>query len=66
MGIQPHFCCGETAGWITMQLDTEVGLDRGHVVLDGAQLPPTERGTAAPHILADVSCGQTVTHLSSC
>jgi len=27
-------------------LGTEVGLDQGHIVLDGAS--PTERGTAAP------------------
>ena len=26
----------------------EVGLSPGHIVLDGAQLPSPERGTAAP------------------
>ena len=24
--------CGQTVGWIKMKLDTEVGLDRGHIV----------------------------------
>jgi len=35
------------AVWIKMPLDTEVDLGPGHIVFDGAQLPP-ERGTAAP------------------
>jgi len=30
-----------------MPLGTEVDLISGHVVLDGTQLPPPERGTAA-------------------
>ena len=30
-----------------MPLDTEVDLGPGHIVFDGAQIPP-ERGTAAP------------------
>jgi len=32
--------CGQTAGWIKMPLDTEVGLGPGHIVLGGTQLPP--------------------------
>ena len=38
--------CGQTVGWIKMPLKIEVGLDPGHIVLDGdphpkgAQLPP--------------------------
>ena len=32
--------CNETVGWIKMKLGTEVGLSPGHIVLDGAQLPP--------------------------
>ena len=42
-----HVCCGETAGWIKMQLGTDVGLSPGHTVLGdpaplpkGAQPPP--------------------------
>ena len=34
-------CCGQTAGWIKMQLGTEVGLGPGHTVLDGDPAPPT-------------------------
>jgi len=29
-----HVCCGQTAGWITMPLGTEVGLDPDGVVLE--------------------------------
>jgi len=35
-------------GWIKTPLGTEVGLDPGHVVLDGDPALPPERGTAAP------------------
>ena len=31
--------CGQTAGWIKMALDTEVGLGPGHIVLDGEPAP---------------------------
>jgi len=48
-----------------MPLGTEVGLGPGHIVLDGDLAPP-EWGTAAPHFLASVYCGQTVAHLSNC
>jgi len=41
-------CCGQTARWIKMPLDTEVGLGPGHTVLDGDPAPPMERGIAAP------------------
>jgi len=63
-GIAPifaPFCCGQTAGWITMSLGTEVGLDPGdrHIALDGD--PAHQKGgTAAPQFLAHVCCGQTV------
>ena len=30
-----------------MPLGMEVGLGRGHIVLDGDQLPPRKKGTAA-------------------
>jgi len=35
-----HVYCGKTAGWIKIPLRIEVGLGPGHIVLDGAQLPP--------------------------
>jgi len=50
-------------GWIKMPLDTDVDLGPGHIVFDGAQLPP-DRGTAAPLSLTCVCCRQTVAHLS--
>jgi len=40
--------CGQTVGWIRMLLGTELGLGPGDILLDETQLPPTERGTAAP------------------
>jgi len=44
----------------------EVDLSPGHIVLDGAQLPPPERGTIAHFFSAHVYCGQTVAHLRYC
>jgi len=38
--------CGQTVGWIKMKLGTEVGLDPGDIVLDGAQLP--QKGAQQP------------------
>ena len=38
--------CGRTAKWIKMPLGTEVGLGRGHIVLDGDPAPPPQRGIA--------------------
>jgi len=32
--------CGQTVGWIKMKLSIRVGLDPGHVVLDGDPAPP--------------------------
>jgi len=40
--------CGQTVGWIKMKLGREVGLDLGHIMLDGTQLP--KRGTVPPLI----------------
>jgi len=51
-----HVCCGQTAGWIKISLGMEVGLCRGHIVLDGD--PPPQRGTAPSQFLAHVCCGQ--------
>ena len=33
-----------------MELGMQVGLGPGHTVLDGDPAPPTDRGTATPHI----------------
>ena len=33
-------------GWIKMNLDVEVGLCPGHIVLDGDPAPPPQRGTS--------------------
>jgi len=30
-----HVCCGQTAGWIKLQLGMEIGLGPGDIVLDG-------------------------------
>jgi len=43
-----HVYCGQTAGWITMPLGTQVSHGPGHIVFDGGPAPLTERGTAAP------------------
>ena len=40
-----HVRCGQTAGWIKVPLDREVGFCPGDVVLDGDPDPP-KRGTA--------------------
>ena len=40
-----HVYCGQTAGWITMPLGTQVNVGSGDVVLDGVAAPP-KRGTA--------------------
>ena len=39
--------CDQTVGWIKTKLGTEVGLDPGHIVLDGDPAPP-KGGTAPP------------------
>ena len=53
--------CGQTVGWIKMKLSTEVGLNPGHIVLDGDQAPPPpkKKGGHSPHFSAHVCCGQT-------
>jgi len=43
-----HVYCGQTAGWIKIVLDTEVGLSPGDlVVLDGDPAPTQKGGRAA-------------------
>ena len=51
------YCGGQTAGWIKMQLGTEVGLGPGDIVLDGDPVPPKKQGTA-PQFSAHVYTGQ--------
>jgi len=36
--------CGQTIGWIKMKLGTEIGLEPGHIVLDGNPALLPERG----------------------
>jgi len=48
--------CGQTAGWIRIPLDTQVGLGPGDIVLDG-DLAPRERGTAPPPLFGPCLCG---------
>jgi len=43
-----HVYCGQTAGWIKMALSMEVGLDPGHIVLDGDSAPVSKKGDRAP------------------
>jgi len=51
--------CAQTAGWIKMPLGMKVGLDPGHIVLDGDPAAlPQKVGTASPHFSAHVCCGQ--------
>jgi len=40
--------CGQTAGWIKMKRDTQVGLGPGHIVLDGDQAPLPKNGPQPP------------------
>ena len=35
--------CGQTFGWIKMPLGMKVGLDPGHVLLDGDPAPPRKK-----------------------
>jgi len=49
--------CNQTVGWIKMKLSTKVGLDPGHIVLEGTQLP--QKGARPPQFSAQVWYGQT-------
>ena len=44
-----HVYCGQTAGWVNMALDTEVGLAQGHIVLHGDPASLPQKGTEAPN-----------------
>ena len=50
-----HVYCGQTAGWMKMQLGTEVDLRAGHIVLDG--FPTLHEGAQHSLFLAHVYCG---------
>jgi len=50
--------CGQTVGWIKMQLDTAVGLSPGHIVLDGDPAPPSKGHSPSPQFSAHMCCGQ--------
>jgi len=69
-GHSPQFLtrayCAQMAGWIKVPLGTVVGLDQGHILLDGAtsfRLP--KRGTS-PQFSVHIYCDQRVAHLSYC
>jgi len=51
-----HVYRGQMAGWLKTPLGTEVGIGRGHIVVDGG-LSSRERGTAASLFSAHVYCG---------
>jgi len=54
-----HIYCGQTAEWIKMALDMEVGLDPGHIVLDWDPAPLPKKGAEHPPFSAHFYCGQT-------
>jgi len=56
--------CGQTAGWTSMPLGTEVGVGTGDIVLDGEPAPPRKEAQK-PLVSARVYCAQTVAHLSN-
>jgi len=47
-----HVYCGQTAGWIRIPLDMEVGLDPGDIVSNGTQLYPQGKGHSSPQLVA--------------
>ena len=49
--------CGQTVGRFKMKLGTLVGLDPGHIVLDGDPAPLPQGGWS-PQCLAHICCGQ--------
>jgi len=63
-----HVCCGQTAGWIKMPLDTEIDLSPCHIALDGDPALP-RMGHSMPPLLGPYllwTCGQMVAHVSYC
>jgi len=52
--------CGQTVGWIKMKLGMEVGLGRGHIVLDGDTAPsPQFLAFTLPYLRGEQSERQT-------
>ena len=47
--LPPNVYCGQTAGWMKLVLDMEVGLSPGDFVLDGDLAPYPKRGGAPPN-----------------
>ena len=43
--------CDQAVGWTKVKHGMEVGLNPGHIVLDGNPAPPKEKGTAASTFL---------------
>jgi len=54
-----HVYCGQTAGWIKMPLNMEVGLGSGHIVLDVDPAPLPKKGLRATQFPAHFYCGPT-------
>jgi len=50
--------CGQMVGWIKMKLGMQVGLGRGHTVLDGNPAFPPQNGHSPPQFSAHICCGQ--------
>jgi len=48
LSLSARVCCGQTAGWITIPLGTEVGLGQGDIVLDGDPAPLPWKGAEQP------------------
>jgi len=50
--------CGQTAGWIRMPLGMVVGIDPGHIGLDGDPALALKRAQQPPQFSAHVCCDQ--------
>jgi len=48
--------CGQTVEWIKMKLGMQVGLDPGHIVLDGDPVPHPKGAQPPPKCLAHFYC----------
>ena len=57
-----HVYCGQTAGWIRIPLDTDVGLGLGDIVLYGDPAPPAKGAQHSPSFWP-MSIVATVAHL---
>jgi len=58
--ISAHVYCGQTAGWIKLVLDMEVGLSPGDFVFDGDLVPFPQKGAEPPsQFSAHFYCVQT-------